>query len=93
MGMDIKIDTREKTRKDRAKYFYQQKGHNVSTEKLDVGDYVFNDEVVYEYKQIADFIQSIKDDSLFNEATNQVLKYTYHYVVIEGNIIDYIKKM
>ena len=90
--MDIKIDTREKARKDRAKYFYQQKGHNVLTEKLEVGDYIFDEKVVYEYKQISDFVQSINNDSLFNEATNQALQYPHHFVIIEGNIIDYIKK-
>ena len=90
MGMDIMIDSREKDRKLRAADYYAKKGHNSTIKSLDVGDYVFNEQVVFEYKEISDFIQSINNDSLFNESTNQALVYPYHYVIIVGNIRDYV---
>ena len=54
--MDILIDSREKSRRERASAYYSDKGHNASIDTLDVGDYVFSDQVVFEYKEISDFI-------------------------------------
>ena len=89
--MDIRIDSREKTRKDRAMIFYSGKGHTAKVEALDVGDYLFSDQVVFEYKEIGDFMSSILNESLFNEAANQALEYPFHYVVIVGDMKSYVK--
>ena len=88
--MNIVIDSREKTRKDRALSFYTSKGHSASVEMLDVGDYLFDDQVVFEYKEISDFMSSIKNNSVFNEAANQSLEYKYHYVIIVGDVRQYL---
>ena len=58
---------------------------------LEVGDYLFDDQVVFEYKEISDFMSSILNESLFNEAANQSLRYPYHYVIIVGEMKDYVK--
>ena len=89
--MNIIIDSREKDRKERANIFYSGKGHETKIEMLDVGDYLFNDQVVFEYKEIGDFMSSILNESLFNEAANQSLKYPFHYVVIVGDMKQYVK--
>ena len=89
--MNIIIDSREKDRKERANIFYSGKGHETKIEMLDVGDYLFNDQVVFEYKEIGDFMSSITNESLFNEAANQSLKYPFHYVVIVGDMKQYVK--
>lgn len=89
--MIIAIDSREKGRKDRALEFYTGKGHEAQVQMLDVGDYLFDDQVVFEYKEVADFMSSILNESLFNEAANQSLKYPYHYVMIVGDMKDYVK--
>ena len=89
--MNILIDSREKDRKDRADIFYSGKGHTTSIEALDVGDYVFSDQVVFEYKEISDFMSSVLNESVFNEATNQALEYPFHYVIIVGSMKDYVK--
>jgi len=88
--MIIAIDSREKGRKDRALEFYTGKGHEAQVQMLDVGDYLFDNEVVFEYKDIADFMNSIKNNSLFNEAANQSLEYRYHYVIIVGDVRQYL---
>lgn len=88
--MRICVDSREKERKDRAKAFYIAKGHDVSVETLDVGDYVFEGQVCFEYKEISDFMNSIMDNSVFNEAANQSMKYPYHYVIIVGEFKRYV---
>lgn len=90
--MNICIDSREKERKDRALSYYKAKGHEAQIEMLDVGDYVFDDRVVFEYKVISDFMNSIMDESLFNEAANQSLVYDFHFVVVVGDVRDYCKE-
>jgi ERCC4-type nuclease len=87
--MNILIDSREKDRKDRANLFYSGKGHNAYITTLDVGDYLFDDKVVFEYKEISDFMSSIVNESLFNEATNQALRYPFHYVIVVGDVKQY----
>ena len=84
--MNILIDSREKARKIRAADFYAGKGHSSTIKSLDVGDYVFSDQVVFEYKEIGDFMSSIVDESLFNEAMNQALVYPFHFVMVQGDL-------
>ena len=84
--MNILIDSREKARKIRAADFYAGKGHSSTIKSLDVGDYVFGDQVVFEYKEIGDFMSSILNESLFNEAMNQALVYPFHFVMVQGDL-------
>jgi len=88
--MIVTVDSREKDRKERAIDFYTNKGHEAQVEMLDVGDYLFDNSVVFEYKEISDFMSSIKNNSVFNEAANQSLEYKYHYVIIVGDVRDYL---
>ena len=88
--MDILIDSREKARKIRAADFYAGKGHSSTIKSLDVGDYVFSDQVVFEYKEIGDFMSSVLNESLFNEAMNQALEYDFHYVIVQGNLRSWL---
>lgn len=90
--MEILIDSREKQRKIRAADFYAGKGHSSTIKSLDVGDYVFSDRVVFEYKEIGDFMSSVLNESLFNEAANQSLQYPYHYVMVVGDVRQYLKE-
>ena len=89
-NMEILIDSREKARKIRAADFYASKGHSSTIKSLDVGDYVFKDQVVFEYKEIGDFMSSVLNESLFNEAMNQALVYPYHFVMVQGNLRTYL---
>lgn len=89
--MNILIDSREKGRKLRANLYYNDKGHNAEVTMLDVGDYLFDDQVVFEYKEIADFMSSIINESLFNEAANQSLQYPYHYVMVVGDVRHFLE--
>ena len=84
--MNILIDSREKARKIRAADYYASKGHSSTIKSLDVGDYIFKDLVVFEYKEIGDFMNSILNESLFNEAANQALEFPYHFVMVQGNL-------
>ena len=87
--MKIQVDSREKDRVDEALLYYQDKGHEATVTTLDYGDYVFNDQVVFEFKLMPDYMSSLYNESLFEEATNQALLYPYHFVIIVGDLIDW----
>lgn len=95
--MRILIDTREhgphgltSTRKSRAQDYYQGKGYDCEIRQLTYGDYLFNNQVVFEYKLIDDMMKSITNGRLFDECVNQTVTYPYSYLIVEGNLQDYI---
>ena len=95
--MRIIVDTREhgprgltSTRKSRAKDYYQGKGYDCEIQQLTYGDYLFNDQVVFEYKLIDDLMKSITNGRLFDECVNQTVTYPYSYLIVEGDLQDYI---
>ena len=83
--MNIVIDSREQTRIQSATEYYNKQGVDVEVKEEQIGDYIFNDKVVFEFKTIADFISSIQSGRVFNQAINQAENYDYHYVIIQGD--------
>ena len=83
--MNVRIDSREQNRIQSATKYYKKQGLEVSVEELPIGDYLFNDKVVFELKTIADFVSSIQTGRVFNQAINQAETYPYHYVIIVGD--------
>ena len=95
--MKIIVDTREhgqhgltSTRKSRAQEYYSSKGYDCEIRQLEFGDYLFNNQVVFEYKLIDDLMKSITNGRLFDECVNQTVTYPYSYLIVEGNLQDYI---
>lgn len=87
--MDVIIDSREQKRIQIAKEYYESQGLNVSIEELSTGDYLFDNEVVMEFKTFSDFISSITDGRLFNETISQIENYDMHFLVLHGTNRDY----
>ena len=87
--MKIIIDSREQNRINHAKNYYETQGHEVSVQELPTGDYVFDDQVVMEFKTWPDFISSITDGRLWNESQKQMENYDIHFVVLHGTNRDY----
>ena len=84
----VYIDSREQSRVKQAETYYKKQGLTVEVKELLIGDYLFTDgtdEVVFEFKTIADFVASIQDNRVFNEALNQAENYNHHFVVIQGD--------
>ena len=84
----VYIDSREQSRITQAEEYYTKQGLTVEVKELLIGDYLFtdgSDEVVFEFKTIADFVASIQDNRVFNEALNQAENYNHHFVVIQGD--------
>ena len=83
--MKVTIDTREQNRIKTATEYYKQQGLEVEVKELETGDYLFDNKVVFEFKTIADYVSSIQDNRVVNEAINQAENYDYHYVIIQGD--------
>lgn len=83
--MHLTIDSREQGRIKSATEYYEQQGLTVEVQEEQVGDYIFQDKVVFEFKTIADFVSSIQSGRVFNQAINQAETYEYHYVIIQGD--------
>ena len=83
--MKIQISDKEQTRIKSASDYYTRQGHEVTVTNLEIGDYIFNNKVCFEFKTTADFVASIQDNRVFNEAINQAENYDYHYVIIQGD--------
>ena len=89
MELNLTIDHREHDRVNSAIKFYEEKGVTVKVAELEVGDFLFsdgNDSVVFEFKTISDYINSINDGRLWNEAINQAENYNHHFVMIFGDL-------
>lgn len=88
--MNVTIDTRE-TDRIRPAMFYFSIRNNVSVEELLIGDYIFEKDgkkAVFEYKTMSDFINSVSEGRVFNQAIDQSSEFSNHFVIIEGTDED-----
>lgn len=89
----ITIDSREQNRINHAKNYYEHLGYTVDIKELPTGDYVFDDQVVMEFKTFGDFMSSITDNRLFNETISQMEEFEIHFLVLHGTNRDYKNAM
>lgn len=92
--MNVIIDSRETDRIRAAIFFYSLR-NTVSVEELPIGDYIFEDkgkQAVFEYKTMSDFINSVSEGRVFNQAIDQRNEFKNHFVIIEGTDED-MKKL
>ena len=102
--MNIKIDNREDKRRIAScvKFFtnqdyskditeYHGLNNHISIETLPIGDYLFEDKVVFEYKSPTDVINSTIDSRIFRQSKN-MLQYPFSYVVIVGDVVEEINR-
>ena len=89
--MKVQISDKEQSRIKQAERYFTELGCETEVTNLQYGDYVFDNKVALEYKTMADFIASIQDKRVFNEAINQAENFDWHYVLIHGNEHDRTK--
>lgn len=92
--MKLVIDSRETKRIEPAIKYYEKHGLEVSVEELLVGDYLFSNgenEAIFEFKRIDDFIHSINDGRVFNQTHDMAEQYHNRYVLIHGTEAERIK--
>lgn len=91
--MRIFIDDREDNNRisSAVNYYVNEKfgyGKNLFVSHMKFGDYGFSENgiyVIFEYKTVDDFIHSLSDYRVFNQALNQSNNYDYHFVIIVGS--------
>ena len=83
--MKVVIDSREQNRIQSATSYYKGQGLEVEVREEQIGDYIFNDKVVFEFKTVPDFVSSIQSGRVFNQAINQAEEYDHHFVIIQGD--------
>lgn len=102
--MRIKIDNREDNRRIAScvKYFtnleynpenpkYDNLNNHITIETLAIGDYIFDDKVVFEFKTASDLINSIMDGRVFKQA-NHMKQYPFSYIIVVGNVAEEINR-
>lgn len=85
--MIVKIDKRETARVCEASKYYMAR-YKIIIEELEIGDFIFTKngkEVVFEYKTMGDFMWSLIEGRLFDQAIRQSKNFEHHYVIIEWN--------
>jgi Fanconi anemia group M protein len=88
MGIELQIciDSNEaSSRRDIVNYF-RLSGFSVEVKRLDVCDYVVSDRVGVERKDVSDFISSLKDGRIFNQARDMTEIYERPIIILEGQV-------
>ena len=94
---ELIADSREKKRAKNCVDWFRKKDKKQNwtccIRKLPYGDYLINNTVIFEYKTAEDYINSIYNESLFNEIYNQSDNYIYNYLIITGNLEESIENI
>ena len=91
--MLVQIDSREKDRIQSATEYYKQQGLEVEVCELEIGDYIFDHKVCFEMKLIPDFIASIQEGRVFNQAITMAENYDWSFVMIHGDLYQRTKEI
>lgn len=78
----VVVDSHESDRYGQMQSIGGLENFNVTKELLEYGDYLFNNEVVWEFKLMEDFVSSVLNETLFNEVYNQSEHYTHSFLII-----------
>lgn len=89
----VVVDVRERSRVGSALEYFRGGGVECSARMLGVGDYLVNGCVVWEFKLVEDFIQSVFDESLFDECFNQSAQYEYSFLIVVGDFNAGVKRL
>ena len=91
-ALHICIDSNEaSSRRDIVNYMMWN-GVEVDVRKLDICDYVVSDRVGVERKDVSDFIGSMKDGRLFNQARDMAALYERPVIILEGQLSNAFKR-
>lgn len=88
--MKLQIDNREsKTRISSACQYFED--YQIETDSYPVGDFIFDNKIVFEYKTAPDIVSSIIDGRVFRQV-ERMKQYPFHYVIVVGNVAGHINE-
>ena len=85
------IDSNEASKQHTIVNYLKFNGFDVMIKPLDVCDYVVSDRVGVERKNASDFIGSMKDGRLFNQARDMMEIYEKPIIILEGQMKKALK--
>lgn len=89
--MKLQIDNRESnTRISSACQFFGE-NYDIEVGSYPVGDFIFDNKVVFEYKTAPDIVSSIIDGRVFRQV-ERMKQYPFHYVIVVGNVAEHINE-
>jgi len=89
--MKLQIDNRESnTRINSARQFFDG-SYDIEVGNYPVGDFIFDNKVVFEYKTAPDIVSSIIDGRVFRQV-ERMKQYPYSYVIVVGNVAEHINE-
>jgi Fanconi anemia group M protein len=69
-------------------FYLKEFGAVVSFKRIEVGDYIISDNVCIERKSSSDFVSSIIDGRIFNQAEEMKRNFAKTVIIVEGNNSD-----
>ena len=90
--LNICIDSNEASKQHSIITYLKFNGFNVDVKPLDVCDYVVSDRVGVERKDASDFLGSMKDGRLFNQAKDMAEIYEKPVLILEGQMKKALKR-
>lgn len=90
--LHICIDSNEASKQHSIITYLKFNGFNVEIKPLDVCDYVVSDRVGVERKDAADFLGSMKDGRVFNQARDMAEIYGKPIIILEGSMKKALKR-
>jgi Fanconi anemia group M protein len=90
--LHICIDSNEASKQHSLISYLKFNGFNVDIKPLDICDYVISDRVGVERKVASDFLSSVKDGRLFNQANAMAEIYEKPIIILEGQMKKALKR-
>ena len=90
--LHICIDSNEASKQKAIITYLKFNGFNVEIKLLDVCDFVVSDRVGVERKDASDFLGSMKDGRLFNQARDMAEIYEKPVIILEGSMKKALKR-
>ncbi len=90
--LHICIDSNEASKQKTIITYLKFNGFNVEIKPLDVCDFVVSDRVGVERKDASDFLGSMKDGRLFNQARDMAEIYEKPVIILEGSMKKALKR-
>ena len=89
--MKLQIDNRESNTRISSACQYFTDDYDIEVGNYPVGDFIFDNKVVFEYKTAPDIISSIIDGRVFRQV-ERMKQYPFSYVIVVGNVADTINE-
>ena len=90
--LHICIDSNEAAKQHTIITYLKLNGFNVEIKPLDICDYVVSDRVGVERKDASDFLGSMKDGRVFNQARDMAEIYEKPVIILEGSMKKALKR-